>query len=367
MSLPILTTIDDVGSIVSYLKTKPTGASLAEAKAVVKKQVLDPRKITAFTFWEIVSKEGDRLKLSKRGWDLARNSRPDTDIFGEILGSIPPYRSVLEWAFHQKMATITNVDVAAHWHEHHTSDSGEVKETTLKDQAVCFFHLSQAAGIGKLFIGRRGQQTRLEINKAALEAFVQGGPSEPPWSSPTGVEEVSPETEGSELESSIPETKSTREQSAHQEPDGHASRNDAAQQLRVFISHGKNMEIVEQVETMLGMADIEYEIAVAEETPAIPVPEKVFEAMRRCTAAVIVVSVEEGSKNGSGDYTVNQNVLIEIGAAFVLYSRKVVLVWDKRIHVPSNLQGLYRCEFEGDELSWKAGMKLMKAIKEFKK
>lgn len=60
-------------------------------------------------------------------------------------------------------------------------------------------------------------------------------------------------------------------------------------------------------------------------------------------------------------------MLIEIGSAFVLYDRKVVLVWDKRLAVPSNLQGLHRCEFEGDELSWSAGMKLMKAIQEFKK
>jgi predicted nucleotide-binding protein len=89
--------------------------------------------------------------------------------------------------------------------------------------------------------------------------------------------------------------------------------------------------------------------------------------MRRCNAGIIVVSVEESAKDHKGNYSINDNVLIEIGAAFVLYDRKVVLVWDKRIPVPSNLQGLYRCEFEGSELSWSAGMKLMKAIKEFRK
>jgi hypothetical protein len=44
----------------------------------------------------------------------------------------------------------------------------------------------------------------------------------------------------------------------------------------------------------------------------------------------------------------------------------VILAWDKRLKVPSNLQGLYRCEFEGDELSWASGMKLLKAINDFK-
>jgi len=118
---------------------------------------------------------------------------------------------------------------------------------------------------------------------------------------------------------------------------------------------------------MLEMGDIKGEIAEAEETTAIPVPEKVFNAMRRCNAGIIVVSVEDSSKDLKSNFTVNDNVLIEIGAAFVLYDKKVVLVWDKRIPVPSNLQGLYRCEFEGNELAWSAGMKLMKAIKEFRK
>jgi predicted nucleotide-binding protein len=138
------------------------------------------------------------------------------------------------------------------------------------------------------------------------------------------------------------------------------------EEARVFISHGKDMEIVEQVETMLGLADIPYEIAVSEETSAIPVPEKVFNSMRKCNAAIIVVSVEAGNGN-TEEYDINQNVLIEIGAAFVLYNRKVILLWDKRIPVPSNLQGLYRSEFERSELSWKSGMKLMKAIKDFRK
>ena len=78
------------------------------------------------------------------------------------------------------------------------------------------------------------------------------------------------------------------------------------------------------------------------------------------------MSADEQGRRENGKYSVNENVLIGIGAAFVLYDRKVVLVWDKRLAIPSNLRSLYRCEFEGDEFSWSAGMKLMKAIKDFK-
>ena len=134
--------------------------------------------------------------------------------------------------------------------------------------------------------------------------------------------------------------------------------------FKVFISHGRDMGIVEQVNTFLDLYDIEYEVAVEEETTAIPVPQKVLAAMRRCEAGVMIVSADDDDAARSG--TINNNVLIEIGAAFVLYDQKVVLLWDKRLKVPSNLQGLYRCEFEGGQLTFGAGTKLAKAIKGFR-
>lgn len=114
------------------------------------------------------------------------------------------------------------------------------------------------------------------------------------------------------------------------------------------------------------LADLEYEVAEEEETTAIPVPDKVLTAMRRCDAAVICVTADEQEKEKEGQHSINENVLIEIGAAFVLYDKKVVLVWDKRLRIPSNLQGLYCCEFEGNELSWATGTKLMEAVSKFK-
>ncbi|MFH1749116.1 MAG: TIR domain-containing protein [Planctomycetota bacterium] len=135
--------------------------------------------------------------------------------------------------------------------------------------------------------------------------------------------------------------------------------------FKVFITHGRNKKIVDQVKDVLDLYDIEYEIAVEEESLAIPVPEKVRSAMRRCAAGVMIVSADDENAAQSG--TINNNVLIEIGAAFVLYDQRVVLLWDKRLKVPSNLQGLYRCEFEGDELTFSVGTKLAKAVKGFRR
>jgi hypothetical protein len=355
MALPVKTTSDDVRAIAKYLKTKPTGATPGEIKAVLK-NVADGRKLAAFTAWGVITRDDGAVKLAESGWMLARHPDREREVFREIVDHMRPYRSALEWAHHQSMQSLDTNDVASHWHEHHLEVVGDATERTLRDNAVCFFSIADAAGLGKMTPGRGGNTTRLTIDKSELTAYVEGGPASPPWTQP---EEPDKETE----------PVAAAEADGGEDEDEHPPASDlkAAEPLRVFISHGSNHDVVEQIEIMLGLADIEAEVAEAEESTAIPVSEKVLNSMRRCGAGIIAVTVDEKRKDDEGNYTLNENVLIEIGAAFVLYDQRVVLLWDKRLSVPSNVQGLYRCEFEGDELSWSAGMKLMKAIQGFKK
>ena len=122
--------------------------------------------------------------------------------------------------------------------------------------------------------------------------------------------------------------------------------------LKVFITHGKNKRILEQIETIVKYGEMEPVVAIRQESTAIPVPDKIFTAMRECQAGIINVSCDMASSTTEATpaFKINENVLIEIGAAFVLYNKKVILVVDKRITPPSNLQGLYLCYYEGDSL-----------------
>ncbi len=352
MALPIFTLPEDVQEIVTYLRSKPTGASVKDAKAALGAKRLDGRKLNGYQTWGFIERDGDRLRLTHRGWELARSSNGGSSTFRDAVDDVKPYRAAIEWAFFQGFDSVTNVDVAAYWHEHHSESLGTENENTIKDNAVCFFHLCNAAGLGSLTLGRRGNPTRLVISRSTVRQYLEGRP-----------DNVT-ETEDEELGSGAATTDTPEAVADDPAVDPPA---EERAPLSVFISHGGNMEIVSQVETMLDLADIRSEVAEKEETTAIPVPQKVFDAMRSCRAGIITVTADEGRRNDDGTYTINENVLIEIGAAFVLYDKRVVLVWDRRLPVPSNLQGLYRCEFEGDELSWSAGMKLMKAIQEFKK
>lgn len=136
---------------------------------------------------------------------------------------------------------------------------------------------------------------------------------------------------------------------------------------RVFITHGKSKEIVAQVKELLTFGKFIPVVAEEHETTSKPVPDKVLEDMRSCFGGVIHIASEEElhDKAGNVQHKINENVLIEIGAAMALYKRNFILLVQKGIHLPSNLQGLYLCYYEGDKLDYEATMKLLKAFNEF--
>lgn len=366
MSLPVKTTVDDIDGIVSYLKTKPTGATVAEARGVVDGRLLDGRKLKGYQAWGIVQIDSERLKLTDAGRRMAREPEAREAILLEAVRSIPAYRAAIEWAYHQKFSELTVNDLAANWHEHQREALGTDNDSSIKAAVTCFFNLAGGAGLGAYIVGRAGGATRLDLNAQAVARVVEAGPSTPPWTDPSAESGKDQAETGEALNTNDDEVDSVDRNEDDRGPARATQAEAVTDAVRVFISHGKNMDVVEQVKTVLDLADIAWEVAVEEESAAIPVPDKVFGAMRSCNAGIICVSAEEDT-HGEVELRLNENVLIEIGAAFVLYDRRVVLLWDRRIPVPSNLQGLYRCEFDGDELSWTAGTKLMKAIQGFKR
>lgn len=111
---------------------------------------------------------------------------------------------------------------------------------------------------------------------------------------------------------------------------------------RVFISHGSNHRVVNQLKELLGFGDFEPIIAVERESVSKPVPQKVMDDMRSAAAGIIHVSSEERLIDQAGveRRVLNENVLIEIGAAMALYGQRFILLVEEGTTLPSNLQGL---------------------------
>lgn len=136
----------------------------------------------------------------------------------------------------------------------------------------------------------------------------------------------------------------------------------------IFIAHGKNSQtIVGQLKELISYGQMKPIVSVERETTAIPVPMKVFDDMRACDAAIIHLDMDVLTlADGTTRTQINENVLIEIGAAMALYQDRVILLCQKGTVLPSNLQGLYYCEYDGNQLDYASTIKLLKAMQEIR-
>lgn len=138
---------------------------------------------------------------------------------------------------------------------------------------------------------------------------------------------------------------------------------------RVFITHGKNKALIEPIRKLLTFGELEAVVSVQTQTVSQSVPGKVMEEMRSCGAAIIHVEDERhlADKEGNQHVVLNDNVLIEIGAAIALYGQRFILVVKDGVKLPSNLSGLLELRYKGDTLDMEETVKLLEAINDMKR
>lgn len=143
---------------------------------------------------------------------------------------------------------------------------------------------------------------------------------------------------------------------------------DDLRRRRVFITHGKNKDLVEPIRKLLEYGELEPIVSVDRQSVSKPVPEKVMDDMRGAGAAIIHVDADRTivDKDGAEHVLLNPNVLIEIGAAMAFYGKRFILLVREGVKLPSNLQGLYEVRYSADTLDAGATIKLLEAIKDIK-
>jgi predicted nucleotide-binding protein len=136
----------------------------------------------------------------------------------------------------------------------------------------------------------------------------------------------------------------------------------------VYLSHGKNRSLIEPIKELLKYGELEAVVSIQSQTVSQPVPTKVLAEMRGCGAAIIHVEEERRLKdeNGNEQVVLNDNVLIEIGAAMALFGERFILIVKEGVKLPSNLQGLLVLSYKGQTLDVEDTVKLLKAINDMK-
>ena len=343
-ALPVLATANDVREVVQFLKRKPEGITIIEASDAVRKRLFDPRKIAAYELWGIISKNGDRIKLSELGREFARKLEPEARVYRVLLDSTPAYRGVLEWIYQRNLDLVTYPDVSEYWKEHY-AEAVQQGEKTSEAQVVSFFHLCHAAEIGMATEGRKHQPSRLRVSHDELAAYIESNPGR------EVSEQIFAEASSSPLTTSLPAVLDEPTQKPL---------------INVFISARKGSGVSGSIQDALQVADIASELVERETDNEELVSEITFQAMRRCNAGIIILSREDCRHDVPGKDALNQDVLMEISAALVHFARRLVLLRCNNVSFPFKIDDFCQFELEGDELTWETGLRLIKAVKAFK-
>ena len=346
MALPIRTTLDDIQAVCAYLATKPTGATLKEARAVIDKKALDGRKLAALKTWGLIEEKDGKYKVTATGRAVSRDGGTGkAETLAQLIRSVEAYRAIIERVANRAETSLTATEVAAHWYEHFPSEVSS-SDKILNDQAVCFFQVVEGADLGAMVVGRRGSPTRVDFSAPAVEAFVAGQPlpSQPEEAEAAGVEEAAGEP--SVAEAGIPKSP------AVQKPLGQA----------IFIAHGKNKKPVEQLKKILEQFKIPYRVAVEEPNLGRPIGSKVREIMESCNCAILIFTADEEFQdaNGNAIWRPSENVIYELGAVGYLYDSRMVIMKEESVTFPSNFRDIGYISFEKNHL----GAKTMEILSE---
>ena len=342
-ALPVLATPGDLREAVQYLKRKPTGVSVVEALADAKRRVFEPRKVAAYEAWGLVARRGERLLLTRRGRKFARTLEPEMRVYRALLDSNPLYRAALAWIHRQELDLVTYADVASYLREEFGPLLPADDAKAAEEGVICLFHLCQAAGLGTLTIGKRGQPARMRVEREGLDEYVEG-------------------------RSAAGRNVTRAREEADDAGDDEEEFGDSPSGMCLFISYGgQPAHVVAQIQTVFELAGIKSHASerAPHEGSAVLVADEAAEVMRRCDAALVLLSEADCRPEESGAPAVSQRALVEIGAASVLYERRVLLLLDAPAELPAGLASLPHVTLGEGGLTWEIGIELLKAVRGF--
>ena len=343
MSLPIRTTLDDIRELCRYYATKPSGATVQDARTVLDSKKLDCRKITALKYWGLLEEQEDcRLKLTPAGHNLTKSGDGERDVLLEIIRNIPAYDGIIERVAHRNEHSLDTTDLGAHWQDHFKSDVAD-SDRILNDQAVCFFHIAEGASLGKLITGRKGNATRFIFLADALKSYIS---HKDPRETTKHVDAAEGLIDAPSAEDEPKNGNVHPQNSSDTEVPGQG----------IFIAHGKNKKPLDQLKKILDQFHIPYKVAAEEHNHDRPICGKDREIMHSCNCAILIFTADEQfqDKDGNTVWIPSENVVYELGASGYLYENRIVILKEDKVTFPSNFSDLGYISFESDMFEAKA-------------
>jgi len=173
---PRLATANDIRELVQYLKRRPSGVNIHDVPQPIKKRIFYPTKIMSYELWGLVTVNRDRVTLTAAGWEFARSLEPEANAYRDLLNSSSFYRGALAWIERERIEVLRQDELAGFWQREFAWALVDSDERELGSAVVTFFHLCQAAELGALTIGKRGQPARLRVWRENLQVVSEARP-----------------------------------------------------------------------------------------------------------------------------------------------------------------------------------------------
>ena len=347
-SLPLLATAADVREVVRFLKRHTDGITIVQAMDAFRKRVFEPRKIAAYEFWGIISRNSDRLRLTELGWDFAKRLAPEAELYSSVLKQTEVYQSTVAWIYKEGLKLVTHLDVTNFWRQEHPELLDSDTQEEAEARVTSFFHLCHAAEIGMLTVGRKGQPTRLHIYRDDLKVCLRNT-----FSINRG--ECDSPVMASGLANKIIK-----------------SEGEPTRQTRVFISNGQTVRSLYRITVALDLAEFGIE-SIEENGKERTGLSETLDAMRQCDAGILVVNRNHYSHQGQCSNEGQQHqdyetFLMQLGAAIQYFRERLILLLQKKVVLPkevllpSGLGAVTYYEFDED-VSWELAVEIVKSIK----
>jgi predicted nucleotide-binding protein len=129
---------------------------------------------------------------------------------------------------------------------------------------------------------------------------------------------------------------------------------------QLFVAHGKNHKPLNDLKKILDQFKIPYKVAIDEPNRGRPISGKVAELMNECSAGIFVFTKDEKffRENAQGEHDEiwrpSENVVYELGAANILWDRKIIIVREDGVNFPSDFSDLGYITFKDGEIASKA-------------
>jgi hypothetical protein len=173
--IPIKATIDDLDSLLRFLRPTFGWVDLAKVKANLGSKVTDNRKLEAAKYLGFVERDTQSIRITDQGRAYAGTQTVEdrARIMREQLAEVPLYRETVSWMYHSSRSEPTKTDVGEQWHKHHTNLLQGAQGAALTDGVIFFMRVAEAAGLGKFITaGKNRPETKFRGDRPAIEEFA---------------------------------------------------------------------------------------------------------------------------------------------------------------------------------------------------